>query len=388
MAEAGPAGPLGLPPRLVLAGAVLAGAALLVVGAEVLLALVEGDSIYQHQEIERRYIRLKEHHPGTRNPQFPIAQHLRQAHTLERKEYVLEADENGFIRPSRVHDEADLEIFFLGGSTTECFYVTAEKRFPYLVGRRLEERLGLRVNSYNGGVSGNNSLHSIDILINKVLPLKPDVVLFLHNANDLNILLYEGGYWNQHKYRSPLVTIREQSGQPRLSLPARCKLIVRTLLPHLYRRCALAVKRAQGGPEEVDEFAHVRGTTVAYDPAFLEDSFRKNLRTFVGIARAAGFLPVLITQANRFTDDPGPVVRLMLQGVASAGIPYPDYKRLYDRFNEVIREVGREQDVLVIDLAREIPQSETYMYDAMHFNDAGSELAASLVTDALADHLR
>ena len=50
-----------------------------------------------------RYIRLAEHRPRasaflTPSGAFP---------SLENKEYPLEIDENGFIRPSKVHDDPD-----------------------------------------------------------------------------------------------------------------------------------------------------------------------------------------------------------------------------------------------------------------------------------------
>jgi lysophospholipase L1-like esterase len=377
-------------PRLVLAVAVLLGMALLIGGAEAVLSLAEGDSIYQVSEYERRYIRLREYSPGTRAVLVPRASHLERAHTLERREYVLESDENGFIRPSAVHEAPDLTIVFLGGSTTECFHMDPEERFPYLAGRLLEERLGLKVNSYNGGVAGSNTLHSIDAFLNKVLPLAPQAVVLMHNANDLTILLYEGSYWNQHWKRSPLVVVRHREGEGKKALPVRLKLVLRTLFPHLQRRVALLRARAGGepAPEDADEFAHLRGTTLHYDPAFLEREFRGNLVLFVEIARASGVIPVLMTQASRFTDDPDPVIQAEVRRVEDLGVSYPEYRRLFDRFNDVIREVGAENGVPVIELDRKIPPDPGLVYDSIHFTAAGSRRVAEVVADELLPLLR
>ena len=60
-------------------------------------------------------------------------------------------------------------------------------------------------NSYNSGVSGNNTLHSIDILLNKAIPLEPDIVVLMQNINDLIILLFEGDFWNHNPYRGVIV---------------------------------------------------------------------------------------------------------------------------------------------------------------------------------------
>jgi hypothetical protein len=68
----------------------------------------------------------------------------------------------------------------------------------------LEKKSGLRVNAYNAAMAGNNSLHSINILLNKVIPLQPNIVFMMHNINDLAILLHEDSYWNKNKYKSDL----------------------------------------------------------------------------------------------------------------------------------------------------------------------------------------
>ena len=108
---------------------------------------------------------------------------------------------------------------------------------------------------------------------------------------------------------------------------------------------------------------------------------------FVEIVRLSGAVPVLMTQANRITDSPDPVVRRMLKRVEDVGIGYAEYKWLYDRFTDITQEVGEEREVMVIDLAREVPQSARYMYDAMHYNDVGSDLAATIVADRLLEEL-
>ena len=68
--------------------------------------------------------------------------------------------------------------------------------------RSLTQHRHIKINTYSSGVSGNNSMHSINILLNKILPLDPQVVVMMHNWNDLIVLLYEGGYWND-SCRSP-----------------------------------------------------------------------------------------------------------------------------------------------------------------------------------------
>jgi len=77
-------------------------------------------------------------------------------------------------------------------------------------------------------------------------------------------------------------------------------------------------------------------------------------------------------------------VRLALQRFAAdTKIPMAEFLDIYGRFNQAIAEVGRANHILVIDLAREIPQEKQYMYDVVHLNAAGSRLAARVISEKL-----
>jgi hypothetical protein len=110
-----------------------------------------------------RHIRLREHNPSSVLLRTPSKEYMKKVDSLVEKQYRFEVDENGYIFPSTMHKDPDISILFLGGSTTESVYVEEDIRFPYLVGSLIGG--GRKVNSINSGVSGNNSMHSIDILL-------------------------------------------------------------------------------------------------------------------------------------------------------------------------------------------------------------------------------
>lgn len=325
-------------------------------------------------EGESRYIRLREYRPGTSLLMSLPKSHRPFTDNVFNKEYRFVIDDNGFIAPSRRYDHPDRVIVFLGGSTTECMYVDEEQRFPYLVAKFLEGETGKKINSYNGGMSGNNTLHAIDLLINKIIPLHPQVVVYMENINDLSTLLYEGSYWNTHTIRSPIETLEKTKMVG--------KLLKEILFPELnqaYRNLkeSLATK-------PWDEFAGARGKKLTIDKALFVHEFAMNLQTLVCICKAHGITLVLMTQANRITDHPDPVVAAYIERYGTdTGISYAQLKDLYDAFNDTIREVGRQNHVMVIDLAQEIPSTKKYIYDIVHFNEAGSQLAAKIIAARL-----
>ena len=330
----------------------------------------------------KRFIKLREFEPGYAEVLLPSLQAMAQSDTLVRRPYIIRVDENGFIMPAKVHEHPDLTLVFLGGSTTEDIYDDENNRFPYLVGHLLEESTGLRVNSYNAAKSGNDSLHSLDVLLNKVLPLKPDLVAMMHNINDLSILLFEKSYWNRNPSRSPLIEKKPDWRTVGKNLQETFQLARDLVVPNLY--AALHRLLHAEGKSQADEFQQVRGQKIEVNQDYLVREFTLNLQTFINICRARGITPVLLTMPSRLKDDPDPLIpRLMQRLEKQNGITYRDFKGAFDRFNQAIREVAAQNRVLLVDLAQEIPQEKEYMSDVVHFTPAGSRLVAQKIAAGL-----
>tara|TARA_R110002110_G_scaffold383245_4_gene594678 strand:+ start:36800 stop:37837 length:1038 start_codon:yes stop_codon:yes gene_type:complete len=273
----------------------------------------------------KRFIKLREHEPNKSKPDRPSRNYVKNipGH-LERRYYAMDIESNGFIAPSAVHEQPDIKVVFLGGSTTECLYMDADKRFPYLVGRLLEKKLGLKVNSYNGGVSANESMHSINILLNKVLPMKPDMVVMMHNINDLVMLRLHGNYHYPNSLKSHLQTAK-------------------------------------------NVFTHVeypKGLE-AIENEKIAQAFQKNLEMFIAICKIHQTQPVLMTQANRVEDDD-----------------------LYHRFNQIIRETANKNKIILIDLAKHIPKSLDLIYDHYHYTEIGSNQSAEIIASHLQESIK
>lgn len=331
------------------------------------------------QGIERA-IRLREHAPGSVLIEEPDAVFLKvSAQNVSRKKYLLRIDEDGFIMPSRRYAVPDATIVFLGGSTTESVLVEEDLRFPALTGELLSRKSGLRVNSYNGGRSGNNSLHSINVLMNKVIPLSPEAVVMMHNINDLVVLMLEKSYWNAHPRRSPVFAVR---GRPRMRDVVRAQLNDR--IPHTMQALGSLSSRGPAVRGGADEFALKRGTKITPNRKSMLHEFELNLRTFIELCRIRGITPVLMTQAHRLTDDPDEFITKLMQPMErDYGISYDEFKALYNAFNDAIRAMGRKSGVLVIDLDRLVPKTGNYIYDLVHYHDEGSTYVAQIISREL-----
>ena len=361
---------------------------LLLAGVWITEKLLAWKSDTYHSGIAR-VIRLREVQPLFFGKFAPTEDEMRMSDTLVNKGYRVRTDADGFIEPARIHDRPDLSLVFLGGSTTACYYVDEEERFPSLAGRLLEKEAGLKVNSYNSGVGGNFSLHSLDILLNKVMPMQPDLAVMMHNINDLTVLMFARSYWDQDFKKgntSPIVVLKKRYFDFRL--------LLEDYLPHLYnaskeleKKVRRAFKPKKAAVQE-DELRDVRGKRIVIDKDRLLEEFNMNLQLFINMCRARKIAPVLMTMANRLRDHPDPLVIRLTQGLEKDhGITYRQYKEIFDLFNQAIRRTAANNGVLAIDLARAVPQEREYIYDLVHFTNRGSKLAAAAIKEGLKPHL-
>ena len=298
--------------------------------------------------------------------------------TLVAKKYLMRIDADGFIEPSKKYTNPDMSLVFIGGSTTECRYVDEEHRFPYLVGALLEQQAGIKINSYNAARSGNHSLNSLDILLNKVFPIKPDIVVMLENINDLTILLYESSYWNRDSSRSVIFDINKEMDANFI------KLIRDRYIPNL----AMAMRNFDSSlrllwkskKKSRDEFAQIRGKHVVYDESAMVEQFEMNLQSFIYLCKARNIIPVIMTMPSRFKEKPD---KIILDAFNNPPLDYFQFKQIFDLFNKSILKKAQENNIMVIDLAKEIPQENEFMYDIVHYTDKGARKVADIISGRL-----
>ena len=332
-----------------------------------------------------RYLVVREWRRNTDYQFVPSAARKRYPDGGLQESYRLATDKEGFIEPARRHTQPDLSVVFLGGSTTECMYVAPENRFAHLAATKLEQSLGLKVNGLNAALSGNNSMHSLLLLLGKVVPLRPDFVVLMHGVNDIAALTSNGTYW-----------IKEGSlrliEQEKISVGDAGKVLVKALIPYTTEQLQRGAKAARGlfrvRPAQAQPSAPA-STGAPGRRAEMRRDFESSLRSFVRVATAWGITPVLMTQvyveptaaterSDAFVD------REQLAG----GAPQPgNQPNLLDDFNAITREVARTEAVPLIDLARARTWRFGDVYDGMHFTDAGSKQVAEIVAAALEEQI-
>jgi lysophospholipase L1-like esterase len=297
--------------------------------------------------------------------------------SLDHQFYHIQTDNLGFIvGPDDVLD-AQPDIIFFGGSTTECAFVDDSLRFPYLVQKELKRTLRQDIVVRNGGYGGNHTMHSVVNLMGKGLIQKPKWVVFMHNSNDLSQLSKTGTYWkapgNRDLLNQNYIASSKTWGQ-RFTEWRNASLGF--FIPNITK----AVYGLKRNSEAGDEWQGMRSAEFIGLQA-IETQYRQALSTFVGIAKANNIPVVIMTQFNRINLS-DKKVRDSYNKVQNP-ISYEDYVAYYSRFSDIIREVAAQENIPLIDLDKAVPHKSQYLVDAVHLNNAGSRLVSEIVADSL-----
>lgn len=348
---------------------------------DVLIGWRQGRANLEDRPGSTRYAVIRELVPGSssttymKTPTGPVAGRER-------------VDSSGFLEPSHVHQDPDLTIVFLGGSTTESMFVKEDLRFPYLAGRLIERATGLKVNALNGGRQGNDTRHMMHLLTTKVLAEEPRYVVFMENVNDLNVLMNNKAYWKNGvrpqitngiraslNQRSP---IRPQivPGREAASVWLRETLRQPGLFFNIRERVARLLERREG---RGDEWAEVREEPLPVDPVAILATYSSSVESLITYCRAWKIEPVLMTQFERFRDKDlklRPNLDVLLK---AKSLTFDEYVGLHEAFNQRVRELAARFKVPLIDLVRVIPHDGRHLYDSIHLTDEGSRLAAETI---------
>ena len=169
----------------------------------------------------------------------------------------------------------------------------------------------------------------------------------MDNINDLSTLLYEATYWKKNRSRSNLGRFSKKNSSLRSFSNEWNESPFR---------------------DQISSVAHQE---------IIKAEYRKILTIFVAVTKAIGAKPVLMTQANRLIYDHE------LQIKKNDPEFNANYRKLYVDFQNIARQVAKENNILLIDLEREVPMEVTYLYDTVHLTNEGSKLVAKIISEKL-----
>jgi len=328
----------------------------------------------------KRYINLRENNPNSLRNYSDLDITNKNFDIKKLNFYSIATNSDGFIESGNPRVENPDYLLFLGGSTTECILVKSQFRFPSLVESQLNNNKDNKFIALNSGVSGNSSIHSLNILINKGLKYNPKYIFIMHNINDLNSLLRMGNYFTENNYSS-----REGKNniifEPTISKLTieKIKEKIKKLLPNTYN--LYLTKKLQNFQTK-----KLKNKTINrdIDKEKIKNNFRKNIESMVSISKIYGSQPILMTQMSRIKEELDEDIILEIRNqLPHLGVKYDEYYLLFKAFNEIIRDIANEYNVPLVDLDRTIKKDRKYMYDVIHLTEEGSKMVAKNILELL-----
>jgi lysophospholipase L1-like esterase len=291
----------------------------------------------------------------------------------------------GFRGPDPPRDFASrLTILTIGGSTTECLFLSDGKTWTDVMARRVAA-LTPRSWVNNAGLDGQSTFGHLVLLRTVVAPMKPTMAVFLVGANDV-------GVEAANTYDSALAPSASGLYAVETFLIAHSEIA--SLVQNLYR--AGRARQRGFGHSQVDLATAPR---LVLDPPVVDAALRKyrapldgyaaRIKAIVTLSRDSGIEPVLVTQPALFGEavDPATGVDLATVQVNGRGNGSLEW-RVLEMYNDVTRRVAGEERADLIDLARELPKDSRFFYDFLHFTNEGADRVGNIVSAHLEQWLR
>lgn len=254
-------------------------------------------------------------------------------------------------------DPAQITILTVGGSTTNQLYLPEAATWQAELERAFAEQ-GRAVTVANAGVDGQSTVGHLKALAEwfpHIPGLRPRFVLAYVGLNDIHIT---GSWIDDLKHPDPIRQMQQKSAVVRL-----------------WRQMAGMVKarRAKLNHQRVD-YDSVAWTDQPNVPNWRSDrtnsaDYRQRLIAMAERIHAMGAVPIFVTQPRGdYRVEGGKVLGI----VTTDGLNGVDQYRLLAEYNQVTREVCRDQGLLCLDLAREVTFDKGDFYDYLHTTPSGA----------------
>ena len=285
----------------------------------------------------------------------------------------------------------EVRIFSLGGSAAFLEHVPVDRTYTALVGDRVRQaRPGVTVSAQIAACPGWTSQHSLINFCLRVQDFKPDVVIFMHAAEDLGYSFYlpdgcrrpfERDYGHAYGPMAYLAKRRFRN-QPGCALDrSRAWWYLRHAL-----REWLATDPPRPGQDDVEGLNPESRPPGACPSLWC---YRRNVDTLATLLRLDGARLVLMTQPTCVPDgDAGAAVLAARFGRpvhygSEAPVGADALRDGLRAFNEATRDPARRLDVSLVDLDEALTDNADLFADPWTLNGRGCQAATDRIADVL-----
>lgn len=304
-------------------------------------------------------------------------------------EIIFTITPRGVRAPDIWPDSREDRILCIGGSSTECRYVTDQRSWPWQLGTRLSERMGREVLVANAGRSGHFTLHHLAQLRGYPYADQFGTVVVLSGINDAGTLL-------RGNYEARAATVEQDAltgDQPVPGAYYRKSYLLRTM-KNLMGRWISSGDQIEQDPtgawyaEQRAERARLLAEhPISKIPADLEvrlQRYRDNLKAIIEQCARRKQQLVLVTQPTLWRNNlPDKQASLLWEHTGTAAHTTDVLSRVIASYNDAMREVAQQYQVPCVDLEKRLNDDPAAFYDDCHFNQHGCDVVAEVLCDQL-----
>ena len=281
-----------------------------------------------------------------------------------------------------------ISIIAVGSSTTECFYLSDNETWPFLVEKYLKKSHD-RVWLNNAGLDGFSTFGTIILLDDYISKIKPKYALFLLGSSERGLKApnnFDAGKMEP--------VIKSISGLEWIKRESEILDFVRILGNKLRDLITPGKKKETLNighhPLDLKKLAH-RRTDDREINSLLNvhriqsiPSYKNRILSIIRICRQNNIIPVFITQPTWMGKGIDETTKVDLETIVfddgNSGLMEWKVMELY---NDTLRECSIEKSVPLIDLAQIFPKDSKFFYDKTHFGIEGAKLAATFIGKSL-----
>jgi lysophospholipase L1-like esterase len=313
------------------------------------------------------------------------------------KEIVHTKNSLGFRGEEKPNDfNKYLSVVAIGGSTTECYYLSDGKDWVTHVNANLKTDFNpFWIN--NAGLNGHSTFGHQMLLEDFIVPLKPKVALFLVGINDLGRANMDNNSMVSHEQKTA-VGSDYNVGDSWIKDTFRNLIKKSEVINLIYVLERGIATQKQNFRDDVQMNITPKDTvSISQDSIKFAistckvgiDLYSERLKKLVNTCKKANIEPILITQPLLLGFGQDSIIHINLAKARNAQNGNGDlYWQKLQAYNDITRQVTKDSQIHLIDLANILPKNSLYFYDEMHYTNEGANKIGQIVSTDLRKYLR
>lgn len=267
-----------------------------------------------------------------------------------------------------------VSIIGVGGSTTECRFLNDGMDWVTLLGENLKLQSQENIWVNNAGLDGLSTFGHQVLLKEHLVHIHPDYIIYLVGVNELE---------RSDLHRGDKMLLKNETFSISDWLKKNSEV---ALLANNFQRSIWAYKiDLAHGNLDLKNKKHSTVDSLKLIKILKEQApyllgFEERLNQLVLNTKKAGITPVLLTHPLLFGQGKDDITGVNLETVQTRFDNGKTYWEILEKYNDISRKVAQTQEILLIDLAHQMPKSSLYFYDGIHFTNEGAEKVSDIIS--------